>query len=181
MDAFTRIKRFKLFEPSIGIIGFFLITAFCVIFSLFYLDYRAVARGFRFSARSDKILWVKIDGSVVEESESRMRVEFMSGGECDVFDGDWVFDERYPLYQSKDCGFMDDGFRCSENGRPDFFYSKWRWQPRDCHLPRLVIEFLHFPGKFVFGWSESLLCFNCLLLFRKFKIRSSSSGVRLLW
>ncbi|GFP83994.1 protein trichome birefringence-like 10 [Phtheirospermum japonicum] len=38
--------------------------------------------------------------------------------------------------QSKDCRFLDEGFRCSENGRPDFFYTKWRWQPRNCNLPR---------------------------------------------
>ncbi|KAM7488696.1 hypothetical protein LguiB_026180 [Lonicera macranthoides] len=169
MDNFTRTKRFKLFEPSIGVIWFLLITAFCVIFSLFYFDYKAVSRGFRLSTRSDKILWVKIDGSVVKESEnsSRKRVEFMRE-ECDVFDGDWVFDERYPLYQSKDCGFMDDGFRCSENGRPDFFYSKWRWQPRDCYLPRfdakLMLEKLRNKRLVFVGDSigrnqwESLLC-----------------------
>ncbi|KAF3670135.1 Protein trichome birefringence-like 11 [Capsicum annuum] len=55
---------------------------------------------------------------------------------CDIFDGNWVWDETYPLYQSKDCMFLDEGFRCSENGRPDNFYTKWRWQPKDCNLPR---------------------------------------------
>lgn len=67
------------------------------------------------------------------------RVEYLSeiGGECDVFDGDWVWDEtEHPLYVSKDCVFLDEGFRCKENGRPDDFYTKWRWQPKACNLPR---------------------------------------------
>nr|GMD66079.1 protein trichome birefringence-like 10 [Ipomoea batatas] len=59
-----------------------------------------------------------------------------NGGSCDVFEGDWVWDESYPLYHSRDCRFLDEGFRCSENGRPDLFYTKWRWQPKDCDLPR---------------------------------------------
>ena len=58
--------------------------------------------------------------------------------ECDIFEGKWVWDDSYPLYESRDCPFMDAGFRCSENGRPDESYTKWRWQPSCCDLPRLV-------------------------------------------
>ncbi|XP_020583698.1 protein trichome birefringence-like 11 isoform X2 [Phalaenopsis equestris] len=57
------------------------------------------------------------------------------GDECDFFDGEWIWDESYPLYQSKDCPFLDEGFRCTENGRPDRFYTKWRWKPKRCTLP----------------------------------------------
>ncbi|KAJ8461196.1 hypothetical protein OPV22_034122 [Ensete ventricosum] len=66
----------------------------------------------------------------------RGRSDGGGGGECDWFQGEWVWDEGYPLYESKDCDFMDDGFRCSENGRSDRFYTKWRWQPAGCDLPR---------------------------------------------
>ncbi|EES15657.1 hypothetical protein BDA96_08G037000 [Sorghum bicolor] len=65
-----------------------------------------------------------------------------SGGddeeECDLFDGEWVSagGGGYPLYDSRDCPFLDVGFRCAENGRPDTSYTKWRWQPSRCHLPR---------------------------------------------
>ncbi|XP_066359314.1 protein trichome birefringence-like 11 isoform X2 [Miscanthus floridulus] len=67
-----------------------------------------------------------------------------SGGdeeeECDLFDGEWVWAGAgaggYPLYDSRDCPFLDVGFRCAENGRPDASYTKWRWQPSRCHLPR---------------------------------------------
>jgi hypothetical protein len=38
--------------------------------------------------------------------------------ECDLFDGKWVWDDAYPLYESPDCPFLDVGFRCSENGTP---------------------------------------------------------------
>ncbi|KAG8093577.1 hypothetical protein GUJ93_ZPchr0012g19758 [Zizania palustris] len=56
--------------------------------------------------------------------------------ECELFDGEWVWDDSYPLYDSKDCPFLDIGFRCSENGRPDSSYTKWRWRPSRCDLPR---------------------------------------------
>ena len=47
--------------------------------------------------------------------------------ECDLFDGEWVrAGSGYPLYDSRDCPFLDVGFRCSENGRPDESYTKWR-------------------------------------------------------
>jgi len=59
--------------------------------------------------------------------------------DCDLFDGDWVrAGGGYPLYDSRACPFLDVGFRCSENGRPDAAYATWRWQPARCHLPRSV-------------------------------------------
>jgi len=61
--------------------------------------------------------------------------------DCDLFDGDWVragAGGGYPLYDSRACAFLDVGFRCSENGRPDAAYATWRWQPARCRLPRLV-------------------------------------------
>ncbi|CAL9121456.1 unnamed protein product [Musa textilis] len=95
------------------------------------------------------------------------------GGEgadgCDLFDGKWVLDESYPLYESKNCAFIDEGFRCAENGRPDRLYAQWRWQPARCILPRsfdakLMLEKLR-NRRLVFAgdsigrnqW-ESLLC-----------------------
>lgn len=78
--------------------------------------------------------WFKSNGSSPEPE----KVGFLeAGGDgCDLFSGRWEWDESYPLYQSRDCMFLDEGFRCSENGRPDNFYTKWRWQPKDCNLPR---------------------------------------------
>ncbi|CAN6481978.1 unnamed protein product [Victoria cruziana] len=94
--------------------------------------------------------------------------DFLAAPVCDVFDGSWVWDESYPLYRSVDCGFLDEGFRCSENGRPDDFYTKWRWQPNSCNLPRfdakVMLEMLRNRRLVFVGDSigrnqwESLLC-----------------------
>ncbi|KAF5950912.1 hypothetical protein HYC85_012905 [Camellia sinensis] len=163
-DFLKKFKRLRLFEPSLGILGFFLVTV-CVLCCFFYLDYSAVATRFRISTESEEFVLLKFNGSVEDR-----RVEFLSekGGGCDVFDGDWVWDETYPLYQSKDCRFLDEGFRCDENGRPHLFYTKWRWQPKDCNLPRfnakVMLEKLRNKRLVFVGDSigrnqwESLLC-----------------------
>ena len=58
-------------------------------------------------------------------------------------DGEWVRDadadgderRRHALYEPGQCPFVDVGFQCSENGRPDGQYAKWRWRPTRCTLP----------------------------------------------
>lgn len=55
---------------------------------------------------------------------------------CDLTKGYWVYDESYPLYSKDSCPFIDEGFDCEGNGRLDRNYSKWRWQPKGCDLPR---------------------------------------------
>ncbi|KAK3151416.1 hypothetical protein QOZ80_3AG0245590 [Eleusine coracana subsp. coracana] len=67
---------------------------------------------------------------------SKMDFRRSDAAHCDVYDGSWVFDERYPLYKSNACPFIDEGFNCEANGRMDQSYMKWRWQPKHCNLPR---------------------------------------------
>ncbi|KAF9605512.1 hypothetical protein IFM89_017531 [Coptis chinensis] len=136
MSYFEVLKKFKRFEPAS--LAFFVITVFGFLCCFFYLDYRVVvSKGFQYNGKGQqRFLWLGFeDGDEVQKSS---RVGFLGkGGEkCDLFSGNWVWDENYPLYESKDCQFLDSGFRCSENGRPDNFYTKWRWQPKDCNLPR---------------------------------------------
>ncbi|GAB4843446.1 Protein trichome birefringence-like 11 [Ancistrocladus abbreviatus] len=165
MALLKKLKRFKYLEPSLVILGFFLFT-FCVIGCFFYWNYRAVTKAFRFPLQSERFLLLKFDGPVLKNKKAEFLSEMGSG--CDVFEGDWVWDESYPLYQSRNCSFLDVGFRCSENGRPDNLYTKWRWQPRDCDLPRfdakLMLEKLRNKRVVFAGDSigrnqwESLLC-----------------------
>ncbi|KAJ4838050.1 hypothetical protein Tsubulata_029672 [Turnera subulata] len=57
-------------------------------------------------------------------------------GECNVFQGSWIQDDGYPLYNASLCPFVERGFDCLANGRRDRGYTKWRWKPRDCDIPR---------------------------------------------
>ncbi|GMH29267.1 hypothetical protein Nepgr_031110 [Nepenthes gracilis] len=166
MESLKKFKRLKYCEPSLGFLGFFLVIL-GFIGCFLYLDYRAVTKAFQSPFQSERFLWLQfVDGSIINHK----KVEFLSemGGGCDVFEGDWVWDESYPLYHSRNCSFLDEGFRCSENGRPDNFYTKWRWQPKDCNLPRfkpkLMLEKLRNKRVVFAGDSigrnqwESLLC-----------------------
>lgn len=122
-ETLRKVKRLRLFEPSLVVVGFFLVFVITAC-GFFYLDFRDFG----------------ISGQLKRFEHKDVRVDFIGekGDECDLFEGNWVWDEKYPLYESKDCKFLDLGFRCSENGRPDLFYTKWRWQPKHCNLPRYV-------------------------------------------
>ncbi|KAK9193922.1 hypothetical protein WN944_004623 [Citrus x changshan-huyou] len=56
---------------------------------------------------------------------------------CDLFDGEWVHDDSYPLYKAETCSFIDEQFGCLRNGRPDRDFLKMKWKPKGCKLPRL--------------------------------------------
>ncbi|XP_044501701.1 protein trichome birefringence-like 11 [Mangifera indica] len=134
LDFFKKCKRLSPLEPSLAILGFIFVATF-FIGCFFYLDYRTVTR---------EASWLGLitpfsssEVAAAASSEKELPGFLDEGGEgCDLFDGNWVWDDNYPLYQSTDCLFIDEGFRCLENGRPDNFFTKWRWQPKDCNLPR---------------------------------------------
>lgn len=59
---------------------------------------------------------------------------------CDIFDGKWVVDNSYPLYNASECPFVEKGFNCLANGRTNDDYLKWRWKPRNCEIPRFDVH-----------------------------------------
>ncbi|CAH1432321.1 unnamed protein product [Lactuca virosa] len=56
---------------------------------------------------------------------------------CNLFDGDWVRDDSYPLYKPGSCSLIDEQFNCFSNGRPDLGFQNYKWKPKGCSLPRL--------------------------------------------
>ncbi|OMO64331.1 hypothetical protein CCACVL1_21851 [Corchorus capsularis] len=102
--------------------------------------------------------------SVANESQT-----FPNGAaECDLFTGDWVADPSAPAYTNATCPEIEDHQNCMRNGRPDSGFLYWRWNPRDCELPRFdpdkFLDFMRNKSLAFIGDSisrnhvQSLLC-----------------------
>lgn len=104
-----------------------------------------------------------------KEEDSRVEDETIEALiKCDFFDGEWIKDDSYPLYEPGSCNLIDEQFSCIQNGRADKDYQKYKWKPKGCSLPRLhgqrMLEMLRGKRLIFVGDSinrnmwESLIC-----------------------
>ncbi|KAF0902594.1 hypothetical protein E2562_018088 [Oryza meyeriana var. granulata] len=84
---------------------------------------------------------VKGNGSSTKQASTKQpdkKVDWIKEmASCDLFHGNWVRDESYPLYPEGSCPHIDEPFDCYLNGRLDRAYQKLRWKPSGCSIPRL--------------------------------------------
>ncbi|KAL8052585.1 hypothetical protein ABFX02_05G014500 [Erythranthe guttata] len=55
---------------------------------------------------------------------------------CDYSNGEWVPHNQEPLYNGTTCDTIKQGQNCMVFGRPDKDYLHWKWNPKNCKLPR---------------------------------------------
>ena len=98
--------------------------------------------GFRFQALISCFLPVLLLLLSLEQARAgqfynvtRLTRGWKQESDCNLFQGKWVIDPSYPLYDSS-CPYIDPEFNCQKYGRPDKQYLEYAWKPDSCDLPR---------------------------------------------
>ncbi|KAL5208910.1 hypothetical protein ABZP36_033345 [Zizania latifolia] len=99
------------------------------------------------SASNTNAVPVMVNGQTAKETADdggKKKVHWIEAmASCNMFYGNWVRDDSYPLYPEGSCPHIDESFNCPLNGRPDNAYQRLRWQPSGCSIPS--VEFFHSP------------------------------------
>ncbi|XP_020574686.1 protein trichome birefringence-like 1 [Phalaenopsis equestris] len=122
------------------------------------------------SPANTSLFYDKLRFTTLKNKGMRRSRSSHDSNDCDFFDGRWVEGggEMRALYEAGSCPFVEEAFNCFNNGRPDLNYTRLRWQPKACSLPRLegrsLLEILRGKRLAFVGDSlnrnmwESLLC-----------------------
>lgn len=86
----------------------------------------------------------KIDTRIVHSVRNKDMERTRHNRNCDIYEGSWVYDESYPLFNSSACPLIREEFDCIRYGRPNLEHLKYRWQPLGCDLPRYMCFSLQF-------------------------------------
>ncbi|XP_024541554.1 protein trichome birefringence-like 14 isoform X1 [Selaginella moellendorffii] len=116
-------------------------------------------------SRFSKSIAVSHDGSIMEllnstvselatRKASPVREVYKQVPQCDYSKGKWLNDSNRPLYSGEMCSqFLSSMWACKVQGRKDFDYEKYRWQPQGCDLPP-------FDGRaFLSRWKNKTIAF----------------------
>ena len=143
ISVYKRISHLN--QVSKFFIGSFLILLFCLTF----IDLQPFLNHFPITSNyTTSTFWSNLSRlrARLGTNQSMTKIGDMNYDtqRCDLLDGSWVHDgNSYPLYRSQHCPFIDEAFRCQENGRLDEDYMRWRWQPSKCNIPRYVFICIH--------------------------------------
>ncbi|KAL2904614.1 Protein trichome birefringence-like 38, partial [Bienertia sinuspersici] len=95
---------------------------------------------------------------IVNRNESIFRGRHQRIGNCNLFEGKWVFNMgRLPLYDFSTCPFINPEFDCLKYGTPAKMFLQYSWATNNCVIPRgKIIMFV--SGSLSLNQWNSLTC-----------------------